>query len=134
MDPLPGVGVSGAGPGPVPARGAGAPRTAAELARLKEALRGFEAIFIREIVKGMRQPAAAGGLLAPGPGRQLYQDIADEELARSLARNGGIGVADFMVRHLSRREQEKGSSPVSAEPMKPHRSTDLATSHGGSAQ
>lgn len=134
MDPLPGIEVFGARPGPAPARGTGAPPTAAELASLKEAARGFEAILIQQMVKGMRQPAAAGGLLAPGPGRQLYQDIADEELARSLARSGGVGLADFLVRHLSRRGQKKVSSPVSAEPMNPQETIDLPTGREGSRQ
>jgi flagellar protein FlgJ len=123
MDRLSGLARPGALPTPASARGVAGPLDPAELAKLKEAARGFEAIFIQQMLKGMRQPA--GGLLAPGPGRQLYQDLADEELARSLSRRGGVGLADFLVRHLIRQGQKKGSSPASGAPMTQHKTTDL---------
>jgi len=122
MDGLSGIAASGRGVA-APLAPAELAKLPAELAKLKEAARGFEAIFIQQMLKGMRQPQA--GLLAPGPGRQLYQDLADEELARSLSRSGGVGLAGFLVRHLTGPGQKKVSSPSSAEPMTPHKTTDL---------
>jgi len=97
--------------------GVAAQPSPAELKRMREAARSFEAIFIQQMVKGMRQAGTAGGLTGNGPGQQMYQDLADEELARSLSQKGGIGLADYLMRHLARPGAKNASSPGPTPPM-----------------
>ena len=74
-----------------------------------------------ELVKAMRQASSASGPgLLTGKKTRAYQDMLDEEMARAMAQSGGLGVADFMLRDMVRRQgagQKKDSSPAPDAPM-----------------
>jgi Rod binding domain-containing protein len=120
MGPAGGVGPGGKA---TPAGGVAQP-SPADLKRMREAARGFEAIFIQQMMKGMRQAGATGGLTGKGPGQQMYQDLADEELARSLSEKGGVGLADYLIRHLARPGAKNPSSPGQTVPINPRNSRE----------
>jgi flagellar protein FlgJ len=86
-----------------------------------KAAREFEAIFVQQLVKAMRQASSASGPgLLTGKKTRAYQDMLDEEMARAMAQSGGLGVADFMLRDMVRRKgagQKKDSSPAPDAPM-----------------
>lgn len=86
---------------------------------LQKAARELEAIFIHQILKSVRDSSRLGGPLAPGSGQRMYQDMLDDELARAMARGGGIGLADVLVRDLTRRQEgpKNPSSLGAAQPM-----------------
>ena len=94
--------------------------TGADPAMVKAA-REFEAIFVQQLVKVMRQASSASGSgILTGKKTQVYQDLLDEEMARAMAQSGGLGVADFMLRDMVRRQgagQKKDSSPAPDVPM-----------------
>ena len=62
--------------------------------------RQFEGIFLQMMLKSMRDAVPDGGLFEDS-GRDMYQDMHDKQLAVSLAAQGGIGLADTIVRQLS---------------------------------
>lgn len=126
MDSIGGIGPAGQAK---PTGGTAQPGPA-DLKRMREAARSFEAIFIQQMMKGMRQPGASGGLTGKGSGQQMYQDLADEEMARSLSQKGGIGLADYLMRHLSRPAARNASSPGPTPPMNSRNS--LETGGNGS--
>jgi flagellar protein FlgJ len=86
---------------PAPADPAVASRR--ELGRMREAARDFEAILLQQMLTALRRASGDGKALLSGTGNKLYQGLMDEELARSLARGGGLGLADMLVRELTRR-------------------------------
>ncbi len=99
---------------PAPAAGAaGKPDPTA--AKIKDAAREFEAIFIQQMLQTARQATVPGGR----SGQNLYQDLMDEHVARALAKGGGIGLADALARDLTRQlaGPKKSSSPAPGGPI-----------------
>ena len=76
---------------------AGARRESPEARR--EAARQFEALFLQQVLKSMRQ---AGAALAPeqSDGVALAQDLFDRQVALALAGRGGVGLARAIERQL----------------------------------
>ena len=69
--------------------------------RLREACEGFESIFIQKMWQQMRATLPQNGLLHSRD-EKMWQDMYDQELAKSMASVGGIGLADMMYEQLSR--------------------------------
>lgn len=69
--------------------------------KLREACEGFESIFIQKMWQEMRNTVPKGGLLH-GNEERFWQDMYDQELAKSMTSAGGIGLADMMYEQLSR--------------------------------
>ncbi len=67
---------------------------------LKEAAKQFEAIFLNNILKGMRQAKLAEGALDNDQSK-FYSDMYDQQLAVHLAGKPGVGLADLIVKQLS---------------------------------
>ena len=67
---------------------------------LKEVARQFEALLLDQMVKSMRT-AAPGNSLFDGESTRLYNELLDHEFATKLAAQGGVGLADMLVRQLS---------------------------------
>ncbi|CAG8863187.1 hypothetical protein PS627_00123 [Pseudomonas fluorescens] len=81
----------------------------ARQARLESAAEQFEAMFLRQILKQMRK---AGDVLSEGSSMRSRQtdtlrELHDEALADTLATHRQSGIADMLVRQLSR-----GDAPV----------------------
>jgi Rod binding domain-containing protein len=91
----------------------------AEGKRLRQVAQDFEAIILSQMLASMR--AAAGKGVLGGKGQQLYQQMMDDELGRVLARSGGLGLADVLMRDLVRQTAtpKKVSSSGAEEPMSP---------------
>jgi len=71
---------------------------------LRAAARQFESLFIRMMLKSMRE-ASLGDPLMEGEGSAFYRDLFDQQLALDMARQGGLGLADALVRQLTRARQ-----------------------------
>jgi flagellar protein FlgJ len=69
------------------------------------------------MLKTMRQSFPQGGLFPSGAGQKFYEDLANEELARAMSRGGGLGLADVLIRGLTRAEQKNPSSPLPTRPI-----------------
>jgi flagellar protein FlgJ len=84
------------------------------MARIRESAREFESVFLSFLLKTMRRTVPEGGTPALGGGNRVYRDMMDEELARAVAKGRGVGLADILVRDLTRRNP---SSLPSERPM-----------------
>lgn len=60
----------------------------------------FEALFIQQMIKTMRA-ASPGDPLMDGAGVQMFRDMQDQQLASGMAKSGGIGLSDFILRQLT---------------------------------
>ena len=96
-----------------------------DLAKLKQAARDFESILLRDVLKTMRESSTQGKGLLSGTSQRLYQDMMDDEMAKAMARQGGLGLADMLVRSLTRlgAPAKKSSSSAPAGPMNPTSTT-----------
>jgi flagellar protein FlgJ len=101
--------------GPTPAR-----LSPAEERRLRSTAHEIESIFLSDMLKTMRRASGPGGPLS-GTGQRVYQDMMDEHMGRALAKAGGIGLADLLVRDVLRRRglEKNPSSGPAAGPIAP---------------
>ncbi len=69
---------------------------------LKKACQGFEAIFLKNMLKNMRGSVAGDNLFATdNHGMNIYKSMQDEYLAEALSEQGsGIGLGEFLYNKL----------------------------------
>ena len=80
-------------------------------ASLKQVAKQFEGIFIQMMLKSMRD-ASMGDENFDSDQSKLYRDMFDKQIALDMANSKGIGIADSMVRQLSRNRADQ-SKPES---------------------
>lgn len=68
---------------------------------LKEACKGFEAMFLSMMYKQMRATVPEDKLFGESNGQKMFQDMRDSELMKNVSETGRIGLADMMYRQLS---------------------------------
>lgn len=90
--------------------------------KLKEVAQEFEAILVASILKGAR-PSGQAGPLAGGLSHDLYQQLFNDEIAKTIARSGGIGVGRMLERQLRGMLQAKDHENRLKSPSQPADST-----------
>ena len=71
---------------------------------LKEVARQFEAIFLSNMLKGMRDAKLADGI-TDNDQSKFYNDMYDKQLAVHLSGKPGVGLADLIVKQLGHDDQ-----------------------------
>lgn len=69
-------------------------------AKLKEACREFEAVFLKQLFTRMRATVLQSGLLDGGMQEEIFRDMLDEAIAGEAAKGEGVGLAAEMYRHF----------------------------------
>jgi flagellar protein FlgJ len=69
---------------------------------LRKAAQQFEAIFLRQMIAGMRQARLSEDVLGSGA-TDNFVELADARTADSIAALGRFGIADMIEKQLSRR-------------------------------
>ena len=87
---------------------------------IEQVAKQFEALFMQMMLKSMRA-ASMGDPLFDSEQMDFYRDMHDQQLAMDLSSKQGIGLADALVRQLSRYVPEQAGSTAPAKPL--HRST-----------
>ena len=67
---------------------------------IRKVAQQFEASFIQEMMKPMRQSSIKSDLLQ-SDAADTFEGMFDKEVAMQVARRGGMGVADMLVKHMS---------------------------------
>jgi len=67
---------------------------------LKAAARQFESLFTKMMLQSMRSASLGDPLFGSDQG-DMYQDMADDQLAVQLSEGRGLGLADMLIRQLS---------------------------------
>jgi len=68
--------------------------------KLKQACQDFEGLFLREMLKSMRETVPESGLLGKGFADETYQDMLDQELVKRMSHSSRIGLAQILYRQL----------------------------------
>lgn len=71
---------------------------------LRDAAVEFESLLIDMMMKSMRSSVPESGLFGDESHTRMYQEMQDTELSKVMARQGGLGLADTIVRQFSGRE------------------------------
>jgi Rod binding domain-containing protein len=75
----------------------------------------FEALFIHEMLKSMRQTIDKSELNG-SDAEDTFQEMYDRELSQKLAQRNTLGVADMLVKHLDRANAPQPAFDPKAEP------------------
>jgi len=62
----------------------------------------FESIFVNMLMKNMRKTVIDGGLTPKSPAREMFEGMLDEEIAKEVSKEQGIGLAELMYKQLSK--------------------------------
>lgn len=69
--------------------------------KLKAVAQEFEAILIGSLLKEVRM-TNTGGLFTGGLAHDIYRQLFDEQVAKAMARSGGLGLGKILERQLLR--------------------------------
>jgi flagellar protein FlgJ len=75
-----------------------------EDAKLKQACRDFEAIFLTYMLKKMRQTVSESKLISGGRGEEIFRDMRDEEISKDMSKSDGFGLSKMLYTELSAKE------------------------------
>lgn len=84
-------------------------------AALKSVAKQFESIFLKMMLKSMRDATMKGGLF-DSDDSQTYQELYDHQLSLSLGSKGRLGIADMLYQQLSRKHQVPGTGKQAYSP------------------
>jgi len=84
----------------------------ADEAKLKKACGDFESIFISQMLKEMRKSIPKSGLLDGGSQQDMYLSLFDEELSKSMAKRGGIGLGKILYQNITKQSQNTDLAPA----------------------
>lgn len=87
-----------------------------EQAALRTVAEQFEGIFMGMMLKSMRD-ASIGDQLFDSNAQDTFMDMYDKELVTGMASDGGIGLADVIVRQLSRTSSSVNETSKSEKPF-----------------
>ncbi len=73
--------------------------------QVRRAAEEFEAVFISQMLAPMFEGLETDELFGGGPGEDIYRSILVEEYGKSIARSGGIGIADAVQREILRLQE-----------------------------
>jgi murein DD-endopeptidase MepM/ murein hydrolase activator NlpD len=73
-------------------------------AALKKAANEFEALFVSYLLKVMRETIEESGLTDGGFGKTIYTELFDEQMSRTVAQQGPLGLSALILKGLGARE------------------------------
>jgi peptidoglycan hydrolase FlgJ len=77
----------------------------------RAAARQFETLLLDMLVKSMRETVSDDGLL-DNEGTRMFTGLLDQQFARGIAQQGGLGLADLLVKQLTQlRQPSQGTAP-----------------------
>ena len=85
---------------------------------IKEAAKQFEALFMRELIKSMREATMKSGLL-DSPGGDLSADLLDQQFAVQMSGQPG-GLSDLIAKQLSRQMAPASADAASKSAVPPN--------------
>ena len=91
------------------------PGTSKTNKQLKSLSKQFESIFVHQLLKSMRSTVQKTGLF-DSHATNMYESLHDEEMAKLMTEQKGIGLADVIYRDLTRLEAKASREPTTAHP------------------
>jgi flagellar protein FlgJ len=84
--------------------------------KIAEASRQFEAVLLRQFLAESQKPVIQSEFTDNSSAAGIYQDMITNQLADSLSRNGGVGLAKTFERQLSRTSPQTQKTSNSQDP------------------
>ena len=78
------------------------------IAKTRQSAQDFEAMALGEMLQPMFKTVdTSKGLFGGGQGEATWKPMMVEEMAKTIAKNGGIGIADSVMKELLRLQETK---------------------------
>lgn len=77
----------------------------ADLKKMRETAQDFEAVFLGQMLQPMFEGINVEEPFGGGSGEKMWQAMQVEEYGKALAKNGGIGLADNVMREMLRMQE-----------------------------
>lgn len=100
-----------------------------DLDKLKKSCDEFESILIQQLLTSMRHAMVSPGNLGGtggGLGKDIYLSLVDQEVSRSLAKRGGLGLGKIIYGRMVRQQD---SSPAPLRDIRPMKREDSERIH-----
>ncbi len=68
--------------------------------KAREAADEFEAMFLTQVLNSMTSGLEIDGLFGGGPAEGIYRSMLNDEYAKSVSRQGGVGIADVVYKEM----------------------------------
>lgn len=72
------------------------------MAKAREAAQEFEAVFLAQMVSYMFAGIKTNEIFGGGAGEDVYRSMMAQEYGKTLAKSGGIGIADQVMNEIIR--------------------------------
>jgi len=82
-------------------------------AALKAVAQQFEAILLTQMLQQMHKPMMPGGMFDT-PEAQTWNGMVDQRMGEQMAKAGGIGIADALLRHIELGQSVAGGAQAAA--------------------
>ncbi|MEQ8194525.1 MAG: rod-binding protein [Rhodospirillales bacterium] len=85
---------------------AGRPGTM-NLVQARKVAQDFESVFIAQMLKPMFENTEASSPFGGGSSEKIWRDMQVDEYGKAIARSGGIGIADSIVKEMMKMQEVK---------------------------
>lgn len=85
----------------------GAPLAPGATSATKETAEEFEAFFLSQVFSQMFSGLDVDPVFGGGPGETVFRSLMIEEYGKAVARSGGVGIADAVMRELITLQEEQ---------------------------
>jgi Rod binding domain-containing protein len=66
----------------------------------KKVAREFESVFVGMMLKSMRETVGKDSLTNGGHGEEVYRSLLDQEYAKAISENNGLGISNLLEKEL----------------------------------
>jgi flagellar protein FlgJ len=92
---------------PLPATPGNQTVTPEQMAKMRQSAQDFEAMALGEMLKPMFDTVdTSKGLFGGGVGEATWKPMMVEEMAKSIAQNGGVGIANEVLQEMLRIQEK----------------------------
>ncbi len=74
--------------------------TPAQVARARDTAESFEAMFIGQLLRPMFNGLESAPPFGGGHAEKVWRDLMIDEVGKQMAKSGGIGIADSVMRQM----------------------------------
>ncbi len=76
----------------------------------RQAAEDLEAVFLTSLLENMFAGIKTDGPFGGGHGESVYRSMLNEQYAKTISRNGGVGIADNVYREILKLQEAQSSS------------------------
>lgn len=82
----------------------------ANTAKTDKAAKDFEAVYISEMLKPMFETVDVDDMFGGGKGEEVFRGLLVQEMGKSIAKQGGLGLADQVKAELLKIQEHQGKA------------------------